>query len=272
VYKIAERRRGPRRTLWLAAIAFFIIGVLFLFMMQPWGPGLGPSWSPARQGIVTAAIVIAYAIPGFICIYQWSREPRWLAPPGKYAPGVVFKPFSTYALTGAAIVGAVYALSGLPTGVNIDLPALICAFGAVYFGPAVMFPAVFLGFFIRWAIGGAPWLAAPALAPAVAFLDSCIWVINGTIFWFLMRTDRYEKASAGGRTAMFIGYLPIQFAVWCFGFMVLWYFGVNPMPASLGIIVGALTTWVPTGVAFQILGAMIGQSTYTARAVPVRRR
>lgn len=253
-------------------VGLFIVALLILAVSAPWGPGLGPSWSMGRIGLNYAVVIVGYVLPGLIACYLWSRKAEWVAPPGRYAPGVTYKPLSTYALTAAGIVAAVYAVSGLPTGVNIDLPALIAAFGAVYFGPVVMFPAFFLGFFVRWAIGGAPWLPVPILAPSVALLDAAIWVIGAYIFWSLMRTVRYEKATGGMKTAYYILALLSMIAVWNFGFIIWYAFAGNPLSAFLAYATFAYSTWIPTGIAFIFLGTIIGHSTYTARVGPPKKR
>ena len=256
----------------LAIIGFFIVALIILVALTPWGPELGPSWSMGRIGLNYAVVIVGYTIPAFIAMYLWSRKPEWVAPPGRYVPGVTYKALSTYALTAAGIVGAVYAVSGLPTGVNIDLPALIAAFGAVYFGPVVMFPAFFLGFFVRWAIGGAPWLPVPIMAASVALLDASIWVLGAYVFWNLIRTVRYEKATGGMRTAYYILALVSMIVIWNFGFVIWYAFVGNPLPAFLGYATFAYSTWIPTGIVFIFLGTIIGHSTYAARARPPKKR
>jgi hypothetical protein len=269
---IPEAKKLPTRTLQLAMVGLFIVAVLIMAAMAPWGEGLGPSYSPGRIGLTYVVVIVGYLLPGLIAIYLFSKKPEWVAPPGRYVAGTTYKLYSTYALTGAAILGAVYAVSGLPTGVNIDLPALIAGFGATYFGPHVMLPAFFLGFFVRWAIGGAAWLPVPLLGPAVALLDSTIWVIGAYIFWSLTRTPRYEKATGGTRAAYFLLALISMIVVWNFGFIVWYAFVGNPLPAFIAYATFAYSTWIPTGVVFIILGTIIGHSTYTARAAPPKKR
>ncbi len=256
------------KLLQLCMVVSFVVATLIMIAMKPWTPDLGASWSPQRIALNYVCVIIGYTIPALISVYLFSQKPEWIAPPGRYIPEHKYKTFSTYTLTAAAIVAAVYAVSGLPTGVNIDLPALIAGFGAVYFGPVVMLIAFFFGFFVRWAIGGAPWLPVPVLAASVALLDASIWAINGYIFWSLIRGKLYEKASKTMRTILFIISIIIMIAVWNFGFIIWYAFIGNPLEAFLGYAAFAYSTWIPTGMAFIVLGALIGHSTYTARVTP----
>jgi len=259
------------RILKVAMIASFVVALIIMLIAQPWTPALGPSWSPQRIALNYVCTIIGYTIPAIIGCYLFAQKPEWLAPPGRYVAGYKYKPLSTYTLTAAAIVAAVYAVAGLPTGVNIDLPALVAGFGATYFGPIVMMLAFFFGFFVRWAIGGAPWLPVPIIGPSVALLDASIWAINGYLFWSVIRSPFYEKASKGVRTALSVLIVLVMIAIWNFGFIIWYAFIGNPLEAFLGYAVFAYSTWIPTGMAFIVLGSIIGHSTYMARVAPRRR-
>lgn len=244
------------------ALGSFALGVIIWLVMKPWTPDLGPSFSPARIALIYVVSVLMLFIPGIMCTYMFSQNQKWLAPPGKYVAGVKYKPFSPYMLTAAAIAAAIYAVGGLPTGVNIDLPALITSFSAVYFGSVVCLLAFSLGFFVRWAIGGAPWLRIPALIPVIAFIDSGIWAINAFIFWRLMRAEGIKSSPI-----RFIISIVLMILIHLFGWLFVYAFTVNPLPAAVAYVTFAFSTWYPTAIVFIIIGALIGEPMYRSRFV-----
>ena len=249
-------------------VTSFVTGLVIILATQPWTLSLGHSWSPQRIAIHYACVTIGYTIPALITCYLFAQKPEWLAPSGKYIAGYKYKALSTYALVAAAIVAAVYAVGGLLTGVNIDLPALIAGFSATYFGSIITFMALFFGFFIRWAIGGAPWLPMPILALSVALLDASTWALNSYIFWSIIRSPSYEKRSRTIRTALLVLVIVIMIVIWNFGTIVWFALVGNPLNAFLGYIILAYSTWIPTGMAFIVLGTIIGHSMYIARVAP----
>jgi len=256
---MAERK--PYR--WLltsAALASIVVGILVVTVVaRPWTTALGPSWSPARIGYCYVYVILVYTIPAVVCTYLFTKNDEWIHPLGGTSAQ---KPLSVYALTGAAVVAAVYAVGGVLTAVNIDLPALIVSFAAAYFGPVVCFVSIFIGFFIRWAIGGAPWLPAPILGPAVALMDASTWAINAYIFWSIVRRPWRGFLKAASRVLA----IPCMIAVWNLG-VLLYAFVGNPWPAFVAYTVFSYSTWIPTGMVFIVVGAVAGEALYAARAL-----
>lgn len=244
----------------LIAISSFILGVITWIAFRPWTEDLGPSFSPARIALVYAICALTLLIPGIMCMLLFIRNEKWLAPPGRYVPGVRYAPFSTYTLTAAAIVAAIYAVGGFPTGVNIDLPALITAFSATYFGSVVCFLAFIIGFFVRWAIGGATWLAIAMLVPVVAFIDGGVWAINGFIYWYFTRKEGIRYSFLRVVIAIILMVL-----VHIFGWLFVYAATLNPGPAAIAYVAFAFSTWYTTAIVFVIVGSLIGESIYRSR-------
>ncbi|MCD6513427.1 MAG: hypothetical protein J7L07_00720 [Candidatus Odinarchaeota archaeon] len=255
---------GPKQAL-MISVASVVIGLIVLLIAQPWTEMLGPSYSPARIGLGYAVAILILFIPAIICVLRFIQVPEWLAPPGKYSPEAKYEPFSAYTLIATAIAAAIYAVGGLPTGVNIDLPALITAFVAVYFGPLVSLIAWFIGFFIRWAIGGAPWLPAPLVGPLVAIIDSGVWAVNSYIYWYVMRSGRF-KITGVNRYAYLVVLIIVMILIHLFGWLVIYAFTQNPWAAYVAYAAFALSTWYPTTIVFIIIGAIIGETAYESRA------
>ncbi|MGC8987787.1 hypothetical protein [Infirmifilum sp.] len=241
-------------------LALWVVAALAWLVSAPWSPNLGPSFSPERITLLYIVTTLGLFIPGIIFAYLFAQNPKWIAPPGKYVEGAKYSMLSPYQLTAAAIAAAVYAIGGLPTGINIDLPALICAFTAVYFGSVAAILAFSIGFFIRWLIGGASWLAIPLLAPAIAFIDSGVWSINGYIYWNIMRKEGAKPSYIKMIIAMILMIL-----VHLVGWLGVYAFTVNPLEGAIAYAAFAFSTWYPTAIVFMIIGVLIAEPMYRAR-------
>ena len=186
-------------------------------------------------------------------------------------PDMEYSIFSPYILTAAAISGAVFAIGGLATGINIDLPDLITSFAAVYFGPVVCFLAFFFGFLIRYLIGALAWLSTPLILLPVAWLDGGTWALNSFIYWNIMR--RLGKNAKGMlKMVYFAVSIVIMIVIYLFiGVLLTWSFVMNPWAAFVGYATFALSTWIPTAVVFIIIGSLIGESVYQSRIAEAMR-
>ncbi|MGQ4833663.1 MAG: hypothetical protein ACP6IS_07195 [Candidatus Asgardarchaeia archaeon] len=254
---------GEKQGYMISAVSF-IIGVIAILIGQPWTEALGASYSPARIGLAYVAAILIYFIPAIILTMLFVQKPEWLAPPGRYSPETKYEILSPYVLVATAIAAAIYAVGGLPTGVNIDLPALITAFTAVYFGPLVSLLAFFIGFLVRWLIGGATWLPSPILVPFVAILDSGVWAVNAYIYWAIMRSGRF-KITGANRYGYLVFLIIIMILVHLFGWLFVYAFTMNPWAAYIGYISFAFASWYPTTIVFIIIGAIIGETVYESR-------
>ena len=137
---------------------------------------------------------------------------------------------------------------------------LITSFSATYFGSIVCLLAFTLGFFVRWAIGGAPWLRVPALIPVIAFIDGGVWAINAYIYWSLMRKNGVQPSPV-----RFVIAVVSMILVHLFGWLFVYACTLNPGPAAIAYITFAFSTWYPTAIAFIIIGALIGEPMYRSR-------
>jgi len=236
-------------------VGSIVLGIIVVLAFQPWGPGLGPSFSPARIALAYVDAFLTLFLPGVIVAMLFVKDERFKMPlirAGKAKKTV----FSTYILTAAAVVAAVYAVGGILTGINIDIPALITGFTATYFGPAVSLIAWFVGFFVRWTIGGAPWLRTALLVPTLAMVDAGTWALASYIYWRIARvSSKYSVVKiALGIIAML--------AIHLYGWTSVYAWALNPAPAAIAYIAFAFSTWYPTSVVFIILGALVGEAMY----------
>ncbi len=244
-------------------VASWIIGAAIIVIKAPWSEALGYADAPARIMVIYLASIFVWLIPALIATYLSTRNPKWLAPPGKYVAGAKYKVFSPRTLTAIAILIALYAVSGLPTGVNIDVPAIVASFASVFYGPLVVFVTFIVGAPFRWLIGGMPW-ALPALVPFFGMLDASIWALGSYIYWYFLRDGKFTGRK---RTIAKVLCVVAMIAIHYFGWGIYSQILRNPWPASLLGIIRVITTWYPTCVAFVIIGAVIGEEAYKARAL-----
>lgn len=255
--------KGKEATMLMILVGSFVLGVIVALVTAPLFAA-EESYSAVRIGLEYVVSALTYLIPGVIAMLLFSKNQEWLAPPGRYTPDIEYKPFSPYMLTAAAIVGAIYAGSGLATGINVDIPALITAFTATFFGSVACFLGFFLGFFVRFAVGGAPWLATPVLVPVIAWIDGGVWSLNAFVYWTIMRKIG-KDAQGVMKLVYFVISVAIMIGFHVFGWLIVWAFVVNPWDAFLGYIAFAFSTWYPTTIVFVIIGAVIGESAYYSR-------
>ena len=256
------------KIVYLASAVSVVLGLLTIVVTHPWTDGLGVSMSPVRIWVEYPVTILIFGIPAILLALLFSKNQKWIAPPGRYSPDVKYDPFSTYTLIATALAAAIFAVGGLSTGVNIDLADLITSFTAVYFGPLVTFLAFFIGFFIRWAIGGVTWLPSPILAPAMAFLDAGAWAVNSYLYWLVMRSDKFVKTK---NVAMRYVMMAIMIGVMIFvyiivGIMVAFAIVLNPWAAAIGYITYSISTWIPTAIVFITIGVVIADSLYESRS------
>lgn len=236
-------------------VGSIVLGILAILTFQPWSPALGPSFSPARIALAYVAAFLTLFLPGVIVASLFVKDERFsmpLAKAGKAGKTVS----STYVLTASAVVAAVYAVGGILTGVNIDLPALITGFTATYFGPTISLIAWFVGFFVRWAIGGAPWLRTALLVPTLAMIDSGTWALASYMYWRIVRiSSKYSAVKVALGIAVMI-------IIHMYGWLCIYAGVLNPAPAAIAYIAFAFSTWYPTAIVFIVLGALIGEAMY----------
>lgn len=228
------------------------LGVFMLVVMQPWGPSLGPSYSPERVLLAYAVTVLIIYIPATLCTRIYMRITRGVRGVGE-GPGVArYAASSVRTLTSAAIVAAVYALGGLPTGINVDLPALIASFSAIYFDPVVSLISFTVGFYIRWIIGGVPWLPSPAMVPLIGLIDGGTWSLISFIYWIFLRPRIRGRAHRIPLTI--ITTVAVHSCAW----LLIYSFTLHPGPAAMAYITLALMTWHLTAIIFITIGVLIG--------------
>ena len=226
----------------------------------------GVSNSPIRQVAFYVTAGLIYGIPGLICIRLFSRKPEWIAPPGKYTPEAKYSVFSPYALAASAVVAAAGVVAGFPGPINIDIVAMVTAFSAVYFGPAVSFLGTFVAFILRYLIGLTPWVATPNILIAYAILDGGVWSVNSLIFWYVIRGFKLKgNVKSVATVLMAFVFMAIHFFGWC----GVNYFTNNPFEAAVANLMCAIgpTGFVMSSWAAQMVGTLIGAFYYDSRLV-----
>lgn len=255
--------KGKEAVMYSVIVICFVLGTIIALVTVPL-MAAEESYSIMRIAVDYVVTILCWLIPGILSMYLFAKNQEWLAPPGRYSPDIEYKIFSTYMLTASAIAGAVFAVGGLATGLNIDLPDLITSFTAVFFGPIPCFLGFTIGFLVRFFIGALPWLPTPLMLPAVAWLDGGSWALGSLIYWKIMRT--YAKDSKGVIKAVyFVVSLLIMIALYFYGVLFTWAYVINPFSAFMGYLAFATSTWMPTAVVFIVIGSIIGESVYYSR-------
>lgn len=235
-----------------AVLGSVSLGLAVIFVMRPWGPDLGPSYSPERVLLAYAVTLLTIYLPATLCAHAYMRRTQSSRATDKRLDVARREVFSVRTLTSAAIVAAVYALGGLPTGVNIDLPALIASFSAIYFDPVVCLLSFTAGSFVRWMIGGAPWLPSPAMVPLIGLIDGGTWSIISFTYWAALRPGIKSRVHRIPLTII------TMVAVHSFAWLFVYPFTLHPGPAALAYVSLALATWHLTAIIFIIIGVFIG--------------
>lgn len=238
----------------LLASGSALIGLLTLVLAQPWSPDLGPSYSPERISLAYVVTPLTIYLPATLCTYVYTRHAWFMRVPDRGRGMASYGVTSTRTLISASIIAAAYALGGLPTGLNIDLPALIASFSAVRFDPVVCLLSFTIGFYIRWAIGGAPWLPSPSMVPLIGFLDGGTWSLISFIYKVAIRPMIKRRAYRIPTT------VTTMIAVHSFAWLFIYSFTLHPGPAAIAYITLALMTWHLTAVIFIIIGVLVGDS------------
>ena len=266
---MAKKARGRNVVLAGVAVVSVIIGALINFAIDTPSAAWGASNSPARQGLFYMNAILIYVIPAIMGMLMFAKRREWLAQPGKYVETGRYSLFSPYALTASAVVAAVAVVAGLPGPINIDTVALVTAFAAVFFGPAVAFLATFVAFILRYLLGLAPWVATPNITVAYALMDGGIWAVSATLFWFIIRGFNLKGSVKTVATMiMAFVFMGIHFSGW----VIVNYFTNNPLPAALGNMAWAIgpTGFVISSFVAQFMGTLIGAFYYDSRLVQAK--
>jgi hypothetical protein len=207
---------GSSRIISLGLLGWLVAGVIVYLVVtlivDPFGPTMGVAFSPERIGYMYLQTFAVWVPLSAFLMYRFSRHPEWIAPVGKYVPGRSYKVWSSWTLAAIAITAALYAGTGFISGVtNVDLPALVTAFMAAYFGPIVALPGIVVGAFIRFALGGMPWLAPPTVV-AFAFTDATKWVVAGSLIFWIVRARGKGLFTAGAWALV----VPASIVAWLF--------------------------------------------------------
>jgi hypothetical protein len=244
----------------LWAIGGVIVFLAITAAVNPPGPYMGVAQSPMRIAYWYSYVFLVELPIALLLLSLFLRKEEWRAPPGRYVPGRKYPLLSTWHYTAIAIMAAAYAGLGFVTGVtNIDIVALATGLLAIYFGPLVSFIAIIVGAFIRFMLGGLPWVA-PAGIGAFAVSDACRWTIIGSIYWFLVR----GRGIGARGIAYWLLVIPIAVLIHG-GSIIMSFWAQGPLEWMMGNI-AFMVFWYPTSVLSYVIGMAAGEGLYRATA------
>lgn len=227
-------------------------------LVYPPGPTLGAADLPPRILYWHSYVFLVELPIAAILMSSFVRHQEWRAPPGRYVPGRTYPVFSSWNLSAMAVLAALYAVAGLPTGITwIDFVAIITALMAAYFGSVIAFFGISVGAFIRGAVGWLPPGVPFAGIVAFAISDASRWAIIGAIYWWIVRRGR--GLSTAGYWATI---LPITIFIHASG-IIIQFFARAPLE-TFEFLLGLMATWYPTSIASIIVGLAAGEAAYRA--------
>lgn len=232
------------------------------FSYQVWTPAWGFTASPARIAweYGYGGITLLF---GLYWMYYFSRNPKWLSPPGRYVEGTTVKVWSPYTLTSIAIFAAVFAVAGLGDAIRIDLQALSVAAASAYFGSIVAFFGLWIGQIIArlWLVpyvmgGGAGFLDLAAWVT----MDAAIWAYSGVIF-FKFYHDKPQWSRLKRLVVVMLIAEPVHQLFWFFRYWI-----VNPYEAAVAAVIADWTSYWNISWILVLIGYIVGSAAYEARA------
>lgn len=181
----------------LVGAAIFVLAFIF---MNPLGTGMGPSESGSRV-LLLNIMAFVFCLPwGAYWMYKFAKRVDWLTMPGRFIEGMKSKPFSTYALVGMAIIGALFAAAGFGDLGGLDVQAMVISSSAALFGSIVSFFGLFVGQIIARVFINPVWSggSSTAVSTLIAYtlIDASIWAYAGYIYFKLVH-DRGDKPFLG---------------------------------------------------------------------------
>ncbi|MCD6513846.1 MAG: hypothetical protein J7L07_02875 [Candidatus Odinarchaeota archaeon] len=249
----------PLPVYYIIAIIGWIIVIIADLIMQPWGPALGVADSPIRWALTYLNVIFGLVLSAIAGIIWFMKHPEWLAPIGKYVKGQEYKPLSPWTLSAMGVMAALYAILGIGWNVGVDLAALVTSISAVYFGPIITFGAVFVGAFIRYLLGGVPWVT-PYTILEFALWDASVWAINASIYWSVVRKKKIIKIEEVVK--YWIVLIPLMIFIHWFALFIVEGIPRYPWEGVVAKIVISMATWYPTSIVSIIFGVIIGESLY----------
>ena len=250
--------------LWAAVTGCWILVILVNLAMAPWGPALGIADSPTRWLLAYFNTIVGLLATGAVCMWWFKLHPEYIARPGRYQPGRSYAVITPYSLSAMGVVAALYATLGIAFSVGADLGAVVTAFSATFFGPIITFVAVFAGAFVRFFLGGTPWLTAFSL-PQFAIWDGSVWAINAAIYWKIVRAEPLKRVSWSKWVLAIIIMVVIHWTALHIVEAIARY----PIEGVLAKMVTTAATWYPTTVASIIFGVLAGEAVYRMSIAPV---
>jgi hypothetical protein len=238
------------------AIAGAIIGILLMFRIKPWTPELGVTFSPIRQVYDMVWCLLVFPPLGFYCLYWWSKHPEWLAPRGRYSPGVKYSMVSPYTIVAAAVFAALGVAAGTTTFAGLDLAMLVWAMAMVLFGPFVGYVASGIAYILRMLLGLLPFPVGPVTVGHF-FWETFTFAFGGAFyFWLIERTGKRN-------IQRWVTWVVALNLVHGFSFLSA-FFWAMPADAYIPFFIWAWTGYRPGAVIATVIGLIIGEAIVKA--------
>jgi hypothetical protein len=235
----------------ILTIIGWVVQIIAMLIVQPWGEGLGVAESPQRNVYLVIFTWWIPRLPMFLLgVSIVSRREEWLAPRGRYVEGQEYPLLSTYHYVAIGFMTALFAATGAISWQVFDLAAAAGAIATIYFGPIVGFFTVWLGGSLRqllFAAGGNPvsWFTG------IGLYDGTTWLYIGLVFWALR--DRFVNRKTLAFIlwivfyVLFRGIYELDYLVWLYPGESLWasvtWWEAQFLPTStLSATVGALAS------------------------------
>jgi hypothetical protein len=256
-----------RNLLFLVIAGWLIFGVAFV-VTNPLGPGLGVSGSAPRLVLLWVYAVVAALPWAIFWIYKFAQHPEWLAPPGRYVPGMRVQLFSPYTYVAIGAVGALFAVAGLFDIAKLDFQAMVIAASAALYGAPVSFFGLLVGQIIARGILNPVWLGGGAatlgsLIPYSLF-DASIWAYAGYIYFRVVHSRPANRPFVVAFIVAWILSEPIHQLFWFISYAIMnpWEAFVTSVTADWVLPLGALPApyWVLSALLFVPVGYLAGES------------
>lgn len=252
----------PLPIYYIIAIVGWVIVIVADLIMQPWGAALGVADSPIRWGLTYVNVFFGLTLSAIAGIVWFIQHPKWLAPIGRYVEGREYKPISPWSLSAMGVIAALYAVLGIGWNVGLDLAALVTSISAVYVGPIITFGAIFVGAFIRYLLGGVPWVT-PYTLLEFALWDGSVWAINASIYWAIIRKREFKRIGIN-IIKYWIFLIPLMIFIHWSALFLVEAIPRYPWEGVIAKILISMATWYPTSIVSIIFGVIIGESLYVS--------
>ena len=119
---------------------------------------------------------------------------------------------------------------------------------------------MFVGAFIRYLLGGVPWVT-PYTLLEFALWDGSVWAINSTIYWAVIRKREIKKIDID-IINYWIFLIPLMISIHWAALFLVEAIPRYPWEGVIAKILVSMATWYPTTIVSIIFGVIVGESLY----------